>query len=76
MKGLHASGIFEWWQRFVSGGSQTDNLQPNTQLKKPSMSGNILVIFYTLFFGLIAACVSFIAEFTCIIFVKKTISTI
>ncbi len=65
MKGLHTSGILEWWQRFVAGSHPTINRQQ--QLKEPSMHGNILVIFYILLFGLMTACISFLAEVTPVI---------
>lgn len=64
LKCLEVAGLWNWWQKFVQG--QNDVKQFNNekfiQYEKPTISGNIIVIFSSLLFGWSVAALGFVME--------------
>ncbi len=56
------SGIWNWWPKFAKDQLQNYASYGNRDLVKPSMEGNIQVIFYILSCGMFAGFLCFIAE--------------
>ncbi|CAL8135782.1 unnamed protein product [Orchesella dallaii] len=61
LSGMGASGLWEWWMKIMHEGSGL-TYATNKSLRKPTLDGNILVIFVLLIFGIFFALVCFVIE--------------
>lgn len=63
IKGVESAGLWNWWQQFTESQYSTRNVKtPAFPPVRPSMMGNILLIFYILIPGLGDSIVNFICE--------------
>ncbi|CAL8130212.1 unnamed protein product [Orchesella dallaii] len=62
IKGIEASGIWEFWLQLFGDGTLYIEKQARNELKRPTMSGNIYVIFSILMVGLAVGTLLFLME--------------
>lgn len=63
LSGLVAGGVWEWFGRFIESVYSTANSEDETDPPmKPTLEGNVMVIFYILIAGLTVSTCSFIVE--------------
>ncbi|CAL8130190.1 unnamed protein product [Orchesella dallaii] len=62
IKGIEASGIWEFWLQLFRDGTLYIEKQARNELKKPTMSGNISVIFTIWIIGVAVGTVAFFVE--------------
>ncbi|CAL8135780.1 unnamed protein product [Orchesella dallaii] len=62
LSGMGASGLWEWWTKSIHEGSGLRTYTVNKALRKPTLDGNILVIFVLLVFGIFVALLCFVIE--------------
>lgn len=61
---IDVAGLWNWWQDFIKGQDEISkfNTEHNVGFKKPTMSGNILVIFSLVLFGWLLSILFIITE--------------
>lgn len=64
LQSVDVAGLWNWWQKFIEGQNKISqfNRQRIAEYEKPTIAGNIIVIFSLLFLGLAAACLGFTLE--------------
>ncbi|CAL8135793.1 unnamed protein product [Orchesella dallaii] len=62
LSGMGASGLWEWWTKAIHEGSGLKSYTVNKALRKPTLDGNILVIFALLICGIFVALLCLVIE--------------
>lgn len=65
IQSVRQSGLFEWWSMILGRSTLMRNGRSENKLVRPTMDGNILVIFVVLFVGLLAAVIVLSIEVVC-----------
>ncbi|CAL8135770.1 unnamed protein product [Orchesella dallaii] len=62
LSGMGASGLWEWWMKLIQDGSGLSTYRYSKAVRKPTLDGNILVIYALLSVGLFVALLVFLVE--------------